>query len=66
MSNTSTTRNDWKTSDIQLSKDSQGCYEASHRFQGYLYEGCYFPNRKEARRAAVEELTIKKENQADG
>ena len=56
-----TTINEFKTSDIRLNKDSQDCYEASHKHQGYLYEGCYFTTRTEARRAAVEELMKVKE-----
>ena len=54
--------NEYKTSDISISKDSAGYYDASHRFQGSLYEGCYFPDRKEARRAAVIDLNNIKEN----
>ena len=54
--------NDFKTSDIRISKDSGGYYNASHQYQGELYWGCIFNDRNEARRAAVEELKSIKEN----
>tara|TARA_R110002167_G_scaffold288743_2_gene493769 strand:+ start:268 stop:486 length:219 start_codon:yes stop_codon:yes gene_type:complete len=57
-----TTENQFKTSDIRLRKDSQGYYYAEHKNQGQLYDFCYFFNRKDARRAAVEELQYIKEN----
>ena len=48
--------NTFKTSDLKISKDSQGMYEASHIYQGYIYDWSYFDSRAEARRAAVEVL----------
>tara|TARA_R110000824_G_C15036940_1_gene659977 strand:+ start:217 stop:426 length:210 start_codon:yes stop_codon:yes gene_type:complete len=56
------TTNEYKTSDIKLTKDSQGYFTADHKNQGELYEHCYFGTRAEARRAAVEELNEIKEN----
>lgn len=53
--------NRWLTADIQLEKDSQDYYTASHKKQGFLYDWNYFESRKEARRAAVLELRNKKE-----
>jgi hypothetical protein len=55
------TMNEYKTSDIRISKDSAGYYNASHKHQGSLYEMCYFNDRNEARRAAVEDLMRIKE-----
>ena len=45
--------NKFLTSDIKLHKDSQGNYEAKHKYQGYLYECEYFDTRAEARNEAV-------------
>ena len=55
------TKNDYKTSDIRISKDSAGLYDASHKFQGYLYEGAIFASRTEARREAVRLLRAKQD-----
>ncbi len=60
MKNT-TTKNRFLTSDIKLSRDSQGYFEAKHRFQGMLFDSVYYATRTEARRAAVEELNYAKE-----
>jgi hypothetical protein len=54
--NTNSTRNEWKTSDIRLTVDREGFFDASHKYQGDLLVTCYFPSRTEARRAAVAEL----------
>ena len=62
LQNNMKTSNEFRTSDIRLSKDSQGMYEASHKAQGYLYDWSYFDNRTEARRAAVDALKDIKEN----
>ena len=58
---TNNTMSEYKTSDIRISKDSAGYYNASHKHQGSLYEMCYFNDRNEARRAAVEDLMRIKE-----
>lgn len=52
----------FKTSDIRLHKDSQGFYEASHKYAGRLFDYEYFDTRQNARRAAVDELKHAKEN----
>ena len=49
----------FKTSDIRISKDSLGFYDASHKFQGRLYDWVPFPSRTEARREAVKLLREK-------
>jgi hypothetical protein len=51
----------FKTSDIRISKDSVGFYEASHKFQGHLYEGVSFASRTDARREAVRLLREKQD-----
>ena len=51
----------FKTSDIRMSKDCVGFYEASHKFQGYLYEGVSFSSRTDARREAVRLLREKQD-----
>jgi hypothetical protein len=51
----------WKTSDIKISKDSQGYFTCTHKYQGVLIDFDYFESRTEARRAAVEELKFLKE-----
>ena len=54
--------NEYKTSDIRITKDSGGYYSAEHRYQGSLYDCCIFNDRNEARRAAVNDLKDIKEN----
>lgn len=56
-----TTKNYYKTSDIRIAKDSQGFYEATHRYQGNLYDYTPFNSRTEARRYAVEALREKQQ-----
>lgn len=56
------TRNLFKTSDIRISTDSAGCMTAEHRYQGTLIDGDYFADRAACRRAAVEVLKEKKED----
>ena len=51
----------FKTCDIRISKDCAGFYEASHKFQGYLYEGVSFSSRTDARREAVRLLREKQD-----
>lgn len=58
--------NYWKTSDIRISKDSQGMYEASHKYQGYLLDWSYFDSRTECRREAVQQLKDRKEAEESG
>ncbi len=50
-------RNEFKTSDIQISKDSVGCYTATHKFQGVLIDGNFYNDRAECRRDAVKVLS---------
>lgn len=50
------TINRYRTSDIKIHKDSQGCYECTHRYQGTLIDFNFYDSRAEARRAAVEVL----------
>jgi hypothetical protein len=45
--------NRYKTSDMKIHKDSQGCYSVDHGFQGTLIDGHYFSSRTECRRAAA-------------
>lgn len=52
-------KNMWRTSDIRIWKDSVGAFYAEHRYQGYLYDCCWFEDRNEARREAVLALRAK-------
>jgi hypothetical protein len=56
------TKNQFKTSDIRLSKDSVGCYTATHKYHGILIDGNFYNNRNEARRDAVQVLQQIKTN----
>jgi uncharacterized protein YegP (UPF0339 family) len=58
-----TTTNHWKTSDIKISKDSVGCYTATHKYAGTLIDGNFYNSRAECRRDAVEELKSLKEEE---
>ena len=57
--------NRFKTSDIKLHKDSQSVYEATHKYQGTLYESEFFETRAEARREAVNVLMEMKSDEYD-
>jgi len=57
--------NTYKTSDIRISKDSVGNYTATHLYQGILIDCDYFSNRNEARKAAVEVLKEKEEEELE-
>ena len=59
------TYNTYKTSDIRISKDRVGSYTATHLHQGILIDCDYFFNRNEARKAAVQVLKEKKEEQLE-
>lgn len=54
-------KNYYLTSDIRLSRDSQGCFSATHKFQGLLIDSNYYDSSKAARQAAVGVLKEKKE-----
>jgi len=58
--------NYWKTSDITIHKDSAGYYEAEHKYAGRLIDCECFESRTECRRAAVEVLKEKKEEEELG
>lgn len=47
------TRNEFKTSDISISKDREGFFDASHKYQGDLIVTGYYADRTECRRDAV-------------
>jgi hypothetical protein len=51
----------WKTSDIKVSKDREGFFDASHKFQGDLLVSAYCADRAAARREAVAILKEMKE-----
>ena len=57
--------NFWKTSDIKISKDCAGYYDAEHEWAGVLFEGSIFDSRAEARREAVIVLKEMKNDQED-
>ena len=61
MTNNQTNR--YKTSDMKIHKDSQGCYSVDHKFQGTLIDGHYFSSRTECRRAAAGALKEMKEDE---
>lgn len=48
--------NIWKTSDIRVTKDREGFFDATHKYQGALIVSGYYPDHAAARRAAVVEL----------
>jgi hypothetical protein len=48
-----TMRNEFKTADIKIHKDSVGCYTVTHKYQGVLIDGNFYNSRTEARRDAV-------------
>jgi hypothetical protein len=48
--------NYWKTTDIRISKDSVGFYTATHKYAGVLIDGCFYNNRTECRKEAVDIL----------
>ena len=60
-----TKQNYWKTSDIKISKDSAGCYTATHKYAGTLIDGNFYDSRAECRRDAVEELNEKQREDED-
>lgn len=53
--------NEFKTSDIKVNREADGCYSATHRFQGDLIVSMIYDSRTEARRDAVEVLKEIKE-----
>lgn len=57
------TRNYWKTSDIKVTTDPDGCFSATHRWQGDLVVSMIYKDRNEARREAVKTLKEMKERQ---
>lgn len=58
---TNTTRNEFKTSDISITKDREGFFDASHKYQGDLIVTGYYADRAECRREAVRILKEMKE-----
>lgn len=58
-----TTMNYFKTSDIRISKDSVGCYTATHKYQGVLIDSNFYNDRNDCRRDAVSVLKEMKESQ---
>ena len=52
----SKTQNEFKTSDIKISTDSNGMMTATHKYQGTLDDGSYYESRQECRRQAVKTL----------
>lgn len=54
--------NYWKTSDIKLSSDGKGFYNAEHVYAGLLLDWHCFASRAEARRAAVKILRERHED----
>ncbi len=48
--------NYWKTSDIKITKDSIGYFDADHKWAGSLIQTGFYENRNECRRDAVEVL----------
>jgi len=61
MSNNQQT-NRYKTSDMKIHKDSQGCYSVDHKFQGTLIDGNYYASRTECRQDAAKALKEMKED----
>jgi hypothetical protein len=55
--------NSFKAADIKLHKDSQGAYEAKHKYQGILYESEFFDTKRDARIEAVYVLTCLKDDE---
>lgn len=53
--------NRYKTSDMKISKDSQGCYSVTHKFQGTLIDGNYYSSRTECQQDAANTLKDIKE-----
>tara|TARA_B110000093_G_scaffold103674_1_gene111424 strand:- start:1145 stop:1327 length:183 start_codon:yes stop_codon:yes gene_type:complete len=52
--------NYWKTSDIKITKDSVGYFDATHKYAGSLIETGFYEDRNECRRDAVKILMEKK------
>jgi len=50
-----------RTSDIKITVDSGGWYDAKHKYAGTLIDGSIFNNRSECRREAVKVLLELKE-----
>ena len=61
MTNNQTNR--YKTSDMKIHKDSQGCYSVDHKFQGTLIDGNYYASRTECRQDAAKALKEMKEDE---
>ena len=54
--------NMFKTADIRIETDSQGCRNATHKHQGVLIDWTYYESRQECRREAVMVLKARKES----
>ena len=54
-------RNEFKTSDIKVSRDADGCYSATHKYQGDLVVSMIYDSQMETRREAIEVLKEIKE-----
>jgi hypothetical protein len=53
--------NEFKTSDISITKDREGFFNACHKYQGDLIVTGYYSDRAECRRDAVRILQEMKE-----